>query len=277
MDGSNEKPVKKAPVKSTSSTAQKPAQKQGLSNKTLGWIIGGSVGFILLIVGVILAVVFLGGPNRDDYRSALNYMQDFSLKDEFDMSDVETADEAKEKTDDVTKEVNKYFDELRSYKAMRDKDVKEAFDRYESDWKKTQPILAEVSEVMAVTIETQDVCSNRKYISYIDKTGKQVGEEFDKANGKCMEVLEKFKDSKNKSVADYAKGQYDYLKEMREYSVTMANRYKSRNYSSPTPKYPSYPSASGNPSLKLLNKLRDSKIDKSERKLQNVLRDKARK
>ena len=49
--------------------------KKGLSKGALWGIIGGSVAFILLIVGIILAVVFLGGPNKEDYKIALDHMQ----------------------------------------------------------------------------------------------------------------------------------------------------------------------------------------------------------
>ena len=51
--------------------------KKGLSKGALWGIIGGSIGLIVIIVGIVLAVVFLGGPSKADYQEAAKTLKEF--------------------------------------------------------------------------------------------------------------------------------------------------------------------------------------------------------
>jgi len=248
--------------------------KKGMSKGMLWGIIGGSIGLVLLVVTIILMVVFLGGPTKEDYRKAADYMGKLSLSKDMNLNDAKTGAEAKEVIDNFIKKADDHFDKLRSDKVMRDAEVKESFDKYDTEWKKARVVLLEISDIAEMTYSFSKECRGNSYISYINKTGEAVGKEFDAEHGSCMELLEKFRDSKDKTVAEYSKAQYNYLKELRAYSVAMAERYSSKDYTSPSPKYPEYPTAK-NPGMSIYEKTKSIKIDDYEKDFLRLLEKKA--
>ena len=50
---------------------QMPPKKK-MSKGALWGIIGGSIGLIILIVGIVLAIIFLGGPSKADYKDLIS-------------------------------------------------------------------------------------------------------------------------------------------------------------------------------------------------------------
>ena len=51
--------------------------KKGLSKSALWGIISGSIGLIVIVVGIVLAVIFLGGPSKADYQEAAKAIKEF--------------------------------------------------------------------------------------------------------------------------------------------------------------------------------------------------------
>lgn len=109
--------------------------KKGLSKGALWGIIGGSIGLVLLIIGVVLAVVFLGGPTRDDYRSAETVagkmVSSYNKGSALYLSSYATETEAKNDLDTLKKShtgVSEAYNELKDMKAVKnDPDATEAF------------------------------------------------------------------------------------------------------------------------------------------------------
>lgn len=248
--------------------------KKSMSKGMLWGIIGGAVGLVILVVAVILIVVLLGGPTKEDYRRAVGYMGELNINEEVKLNDAKTGTEAKEMIDSFVKKADDHFDKLRSDKVMRDSEVKELFDKYDAEWKKAKPVLLEISDIADMTYSFSKECRNSSFISYIDKTGEAVGKEFDAEHGSCMKLLDKFKSSSDKTVAEYSKAQYDYLKGLRAYTVAMAERYSSKDYTSPLPKYPEYPTAK-NPGMSIYEKTKNIKLDDYEKDFLKLLKKKA--
>ena len=53
--------------------------KKGLSKGALWGIISGSIGLIVIVVGIVLAVIFLGGPSKADYQEAAKAIKEFKI------------------------------------------------------------------------------------------------------------------------------------------------------------------------------------------------------
>ena len=300
MDGSNDKPKKKVvqtapqpvaapqpmaqpqpapegqPVQVPQGTPYQMPPKKKLSKGALWGIIGGSIGLVLVIVGVVLAIVLLGGPSKEDYAKAADYMQDFKIEDNKDIFNAKTSDEAKKKIDEFTKKADEYFDKLGADKVMRDAEVKKAYDAYKDEWgkTKTKTLLGSLGEAMVASNDVRDKCK-LPYISYMDvKSSDEYGKKFDDETAACTKVLDQLKKSEAKPVKEYAESYSKYLQDLRAYGVAMAERYVKKDYSSARPSYPSYPSASS-PATSLYKDLGKIEISDREKDLYNLLRQKA--
>ncbi len=296
MDGSNDNPKKKVdqavpqpviapqpmsqpalegqPVQMPQGTPYQMPPKKKLSKGALWAIIGGSIGLVLVVVGVVLAIVLLGGPSKEDYAKAADYMQDFNIEDKGDILNAKNSDEAKKKIDEFTKKTDEYFDKLGADKVMRDTEVKKAYDAYKDEWGKTKTLLGSLSEAMVASNDVRDKC-DLPYISYVDvKSSDEYGKKFDEETAACTKVLDQLKKSESKSIKEYAESYSKYLQDLRAYGVAMAERYIKNDYSSPRPSYPSYPSASS-PATALYKDLSKIEIGDREKDLYNLLRDKA--
>lgn len=257
-----------------SSNYQMPPKK-GLSKGALWGIVGGSIGLVLLIVGVVLAVVLLGGPSKADYEEAAKLMRDLDTSDIMNLNNAGSdADSIKKAIDNGLAKVDDHHAKLKDTKAMRDQEVKKAFDAYISEYDQAKPVLQGMASSLATYQKYGKECSGGSFISTIDKTGQQAGEEFDKENASCISALEDMSKSSDKEMAKFAKDQLDYQKAMRAYYVAQADRYSKKDYSSPSPKYPSLPAYS-NPLASSLKKIQDSKISEREKDLYNLLKEKA--
>lgn len=262
------------PPRATEASSYQMPPKKKLSKGALWGIIGGVIGLVVLIVGVILAVVFLGGPTREDYNQALRYMGDFEIGDTSALMS-STPEEMTKRIDDMTKKADEYFATLGSYKAMRDDEVKKAFDAYKGEWDKARPLFQSLGKITREAKQVQQSCKST-FISFSGKTGEQYGAAFDEQNGACLKALEELKKSDIKVVAEQAEAQEKYLKALREYGVAMANRSHNRDYTSPMPTYPTRPAGSGFTSA-MYKQFSDIKITDREKDLANLLREKIRK
>lgn len=288
MDNSNQKqPVQ--PVPQPPMPGQTPVQpnvvnptpyqmppKKKLSKGALWGIIGGSIGLIVVIIGIVLAVVFLGGPSQADYKEAYDYMQNSKISSSLSNANkVDDSEEAKKAYNDAIAEVDKYFDELGSKKAMRDSEVKKLYDEYKSEWSKARPILEKYSELATFSREMLSKCrlSSTSKIPYVGVTTTEIGKQFDEIVSSCKEKLSSFEKSDVKEVAEYAKGYKEYINNLRAYYITRAEIFNSRNFSTSMPKLPSLPS---NTAILSINKeARSLNITEVEKKLSDLLKEKA--
>ncbi|MDO4781372.1 MAG: hypothetical protein Q4A34_03230 [Candidatus Saccharibacteria bacterium] len=239
--------------------------KKGLSKGALWGIIGGSIAFVLLIVGVILAVVFLGGPSRDDYRAALNRTQDFA-KDfgayASSMTAATDAKDAKEKVDEVIKKIDTYLDELGKEKAMRDADVKKSYNEMSEEYKKIRATFVAIPK--AVSLKD----CKYVYVSVYGRSADEVMKEFEEETAKCSAVLKELKDDADADIKNYTSEYSKYLNDYKEYlNKRIAGKV---GMASPMP-----PSSSK--LYKILTRIVDDgkKVSEKERALLKLLGDKA--
>ena len=245
--------------------------KQGMSKGLLWSLIGGGIGIFVLIIIIIVCIVLFSGPSTEDYRKAYAMMNSFdSTSLNIDRSDPETS------INEVVRKADDHFDKLGKAAAMRDGEVKKAFEEYKSDYEKVKPLLKESGAVATAYKEYSNSCRTSYSSPLSSASGDEAGQKYDEQQKSCLNALNKMKDSQYASVRDYANEQIKYRKEMRAYYVALVNYYKNRDSSSSSPKRPEIPSTSLTKSL--YDKLKDAQSSSKEsvRELRDILRTKGK-
>ena len=245
--------------------------KQGMSKGLLWSLIGGGIGIFVLIIIIIVCIVLFSGPSTEDYRKAYAMMNSFdSTSLNIDRSDPETS------INEVVRKADDHFDKLGKAAAMRDSEVKKAFEEYKSDYEKVKPLLKESGAVATAYKEYSNSCRTSYSSPLSSASGDEAGQKYDEQQSSCLKALNKMKDSQYASVRDYANEQIKYRKEMRAYYVALVNYYKNRDSSSSSPKRPEIPSTSLTKSL--YDKLKDAQSSSKEsvRELRDILRTKGK-
>lgn len=245
--------------------------KQGMSKGLLWSLIGGGIGIFVLIIIIIVCIVLFSGPSTEDYRKAYAMMNSFdSTSLNIDRSDPETS------INEVVRKADDHFDKLGKAAAMRDGEVKKAFEEYKSDYEKVKPLLKESGAVATAYKEYSSSCRTSYSSPLSSASGDEAGQKYDEQQKSCLNALNKMKDSQYASVRDYANEQIKYRKEMRAYYVALVNYYKNRDSSSGSPKRPEIPSTSLTKSL--YDKLKDAQSSSKEsvRELRDILRTKGK-
>ena len=245
--------------------------KQGMSKGLLWSLIGGGIGIFVLIIIIIVCIVLFSGPSTEDYRKAYSMMNSFdSTSINIDRSDPETS------INEVVRKADDHFDKLGKTAAMRDGEVKKAFEEYKSDYEKVKPLLKESGAVATAYKEYSNSCRTSYSSPLSSASGDEAGQKYDEQQKSCLNALNKMKDSQYASVRDYANEQIKYRKEMRAYYVALVNYYKNRDSSSSSPKRPEIPSTSLTKSL--YDKLKDAQSSSKEsvRELRDILRTKGK-
>lgn len=245
--------------------------KQGMSKGLLWSLIGGGIGVFVLIIIIIVCIVLFSGPSTEDYRKAYSMMNSFdSTSINIDRSDPETS------INEVVRKADDHFDKLGKTAAMRDSEVKKAFEKYKDDYEKVKPLLKESGAVATAYKEYSSSCRTSYSSPLSSASGDEAGQKYDEQQKSCLNALNKMKDSQYASVRDYANEQIKYRKEMRAYYVALVNYYKNRDSSSSSPKRPEIPSTSLTKSL--YDKLKDAQSSSKEsvRELRDILRTKGK-
>ncbi len=135
---------------------QMPPKKK-MSKGALWGIIGGSIGLIILIVGIVLAVIFLGGPSKADYQAAQEKMNSIITKYNKVSSSLsyvstsETKSSLESNRDKITtakSDINKAFTDLGKMKAVtNDKEVREKYDNIKNRLEKFNEVMDALGEV----------------------------------------------------------------------------------------------------------------------------------
>ena len=249
-------------------------------NKGLLWgIVGGSIALVLLIIGVVVAIVLLSGPSTQDYKDAAKMMSDFKYSDNLKkgISNTKDASQLKKAMDGVLAESDAHFNKLEKAKAMRDPEVKKLYQEYHSEYNKAKKLLQRFVNVYSDYLNYVEACNGTSvgYVSYFDKSGTQVGEEFDKSIADCSKVLSKMKNSDDSDTKKYAETMISYYNSLREYYVTMANLYSAKDYTTKLPKYPDLPDVK-DPVSSVSDNLDKNGLSNKEQDLYNLLLKKAK-
>ena len=112
---------------------QMPPKKK-MSKGAMWGIIGGIIGLVVIIVGVVLAVLLLGGPSKADYKDLLSQFTGLDVGDAFISENGAGTKNTKDKIYKAIEKINNLNKKMSSHKALRDKDVKAAYDKYVDSW-----------------------------------------------------------------------------------------------------------------------------------------------
>ncbi|RKW00550.1 MAG: hypothetical protein D8B38_05710 [Candidatus Saccharimonas sp.] len=245
--------------------------KQGMSKGLLWSLIGGGIGVFVLIVIIIVCVMLFSGPSTDDYRKAYAILSEFNASRNLRLNAT-----SQQSVDEFIKQADDHMDRLGKSAAMRDGEVKKAFDDYKGDYEKVKPLLGEVSAVVEASKTVSDACRTSSSSSILSSAnGEEAGKKYDEQQSSCLKALNKMKDSQYSSLRDYANEQINYRKGMRDYYVALINYYKNRQGDS-SPKRPDYPRTTLNKSIS--SKLSDlqSSSKESTQRLGDILRTKGK-
>lgn len=204
-----------------------PAAKQPMFSKKMLLIGSGVIAAIAIIITMLM---LLGGPNKSDYNEAVTVMK--ALREDYKSMDstmrratssMLSSGSSKSETEDISieKELNSYkenFDKLKGLKALRDKEVKEAYDKLASKNEKFIPYVTSLSESMGDLNKTSKVCGEvSSALRGVNPTSaEQAVSEFDKKTEPCTQALDKLKDVKNKTLADFAGKMRKAIADVRE-------------------------------------------------------------
>ena len=217
--------------------------KKGLSKGALWAIIGGSIAGIVTIILIIVAVVLLSGPSKSDYRSLAALVSSFDSSSAA-VTSSSSAEGYKEQINDLIKQADDYHKKIADHKAMKDKDLKAAYDSYLKDWDETKKKLLSTAEFAEAYINYGKNCTDLYFSTYTNRFGEEMGKLFDEKTSDCTSALDKMSKSSDSAVSKYAKEMKEYLKSLRSYYVELANRNTNKDYSSPYPKFPQCPKTS---------------------------------
>lgn len=263
-----------APAQPGMSPYQMPPKKK-MSKGALWGIIGGSIGLVVVVVAVILAIVFLGGPSKEDYKDLVSTINSFN-RSEISEGVSSDPDNYKENVNKAIEKVDEYHKKIDSHKALKDKELKTAYDKYISEWDKSKKQLVEVADGMSSYRKYAKACKAYVGVSYATKTGDEVAKEFDEKMKGCSKTLKDMEKSSNSKVSEFAKKMSEYYSSLKKYYVDVAKRYSSKDFSSSYPKFPKFPS--GSSLVSSISKGTDMKaLDDSYKEFKSILEEKANK
>lgn len=191
-----------------------PVAKQPMFSKKM-LLIGGGV--IVAIAVIITMLMLLSGPSKSDYNEAVTVMK--AVREDYKSMDSKMRKAASSmlssgnstSTEDVSleKELNAYkenIDKLKGLKALRDKEVKEAYDKLASKNEKFIPYVSDLSASMGDLGQVGKVCGEvSTALRGVNPTSaEQAVSEFDKRMEPCNQALDKLKDVKNKTLGEFA-------------------------------------------------------------------------
>ena len=263
-----------APAQPGMSPYQMPPKKK-MSKGVLWGIIGGSIGLVVVVVAVILAIIFLGGPSKEDYKDLVSTINSFN-RSEISEGVSSDPDNYKENVNKAIEKVDEYHKKIDSHKALKDKELKTAYDKYISEWDKSKKQLVEVADGMSSYRKYAKACKAYVGVSYATKTGDEVAKEFDEKMKGCSKTLKDMEKSSNSKVSEFAKKMSEYYSSLKKYYVDVAKRYSSKDFSSSYPKFPKFPS--GSSLVSSISKGTDMKaLDDSYKEFKSILEEKANK
>lgn len=260
-------PQQQFPQQPIMGTPYQMPPKKKMSKGALWGIIGGSIGLIILVIGVVLAVILLSGPSKEDYKDLLSQFTGLDLKISF-LSEGNEKN-IKPETDKMVEKVDDLNKKMSSHRALKDKDVKEAYDKYIDSWNNGAK---EYIEFVGAYTEYSfnKACSKPSGINGYIRAGKdEVAEYYDSKMKGCMDYLDKMSKSDNKTVSEYGKNLKEYYTEIRQYLLDAVKYVKSNREGTP-PKAPKHPK-------KITKEEELNKWKESGEKFKKILEDKVNK
>lgn len=243
--------------------------KKGLSKGALWGIIGGSIGLIVIVVGIVLAVIFLGGPSKADYQEAAKTLKEFDGNSLNSALKSSNADNAKKLIEEAVGRADSMMKKLDSSKIMRDEETKKSFGEYKTAYEKVRPNMLAIASLIGDMKDFSKKCSP-SYFSYIGKPADEVRKLYDEKMSGCYQLLDNITKSEQKEVQDFGKQMKEYYKALGDFFVARANK----DYSVQAPRLSS---GRSNPLSKFAKKIQESNLQKHEKDFVNLVKEKAEK
>ena len=218
---------------------QMPPKKK-MSKGALWGIIGGIIGLVVIIVGVVLAVLLLGGPSKADYKDLLSQFTGFDINNAFISKSSTGTKNRKAEIDETIGKIDDLNKKMGSHKALRDKDVKAAYDKYLDSWNNGAK---EYVEFIGAFTENNfyEKCRLTEVSKHIRESKESVEKYFDSNMKDCMDSLDKMSKSNNKLVAKYGEDLKKYYSEIKQYYVELSEYIKNASSGASRPKAPASP------------------------------------
>ena len=204
------------PKSTSSGSHQVPPKKK--ANKPLLWgIIVGVIVLTVAAVSVVLSMTIFGNPGRSDYKDMSVLISQMKLPRFNDMS------EGVRKGGDYEGVVNKnigltdeFYAKIGSHRALKDKEVKDAYDKYLKIWNdEAKPHLKD--EVILAKEDVDNKCNDPNVKEYFEKSTDEAEKHFDSVMKSCMDSLDKLSKSDSARVKKYAEGLKKYYEKMKRY------------------------------------------------------------
>ena len=218
---------------------QMPPKKK-MSKGAMWGIIGGIIGLVVIIVGVVLAVLLLSGPSKADYKDLLSQFTGFDINNAFISKSSTGTKNRKAEIDDTIGKIDDLNKKMGSHKALRDKDVKAAYDKYVDSWNNGA---REYLEFLVILTEdkTYEKCKSPDVSKYLRESKENFEKRLDSETKDCIDYLDKMSKSENKLASKYGKDWKNYYTEMKQYYVAIVEYAKNTKSRSSLPKAPKTP------------------------------------
>ena len=184
----------------TQPVPQGPAKKKGMSKGMLWGIIGGSIAFILLVVGIVLAVILLSGPSKEDYKEAHDKVTKvrgtyLRVGSAFRMVSYGTSTASTDKIKESVEEYKKSVDDLKDMKALRDKDVKQKYDDFIKQNNEFTTMVGDLADASDELLETTKNCRAATTFPRFSSDRSKLLENYDKTVSSCVSAVKKLADA----------------------------------------------------------------------------------
>ena len=238
---------------------QMPPKKK-MRKGVLWGIIGVSGVLVISAIGVVLSMTIFGNPSKGDYKDVL------VLISRIDIPDFSNISRGALKSNDYEGAINKnisladeFYAKIGSHKALKDKEVKDAYDKYLKTWNdEGKPHIKDRMILEGEGIDKK--CNDPDVREYFEKSKDEVEKHFDSVMKGCIDSLNKLSKSDSAKVRQYSEDLKKYYEDMRRYYAQVGTFR--RDYLQKYGREPSLPSmASLRPyfgNYELAKKLEDS-------------------
>ena len=225
----------------TQPAPQGPVKKKGMSKGMLWGIIGGSIAFILLVVGIVLAVILLSGPSKEDYKEAHDKVTKvrgtyLRVGSAFRMVSYGTSTASTDKIKESVEEYKKSVDDLKDMKALRDKDVKQKYDDFIKQNNEFTTMVGDLADASDELLETTKNCRTATTFPRFSSDRSKLLENYDKTVSSCVSAVKKLAKVKSQLLSEEAKKLADAFDEQRGIVEEMQKAHDAGDASGDAPK-----------------------------------------
>lgn len=191
--------------------------KKKMRKGVLWGIIGVSGVLVISAIGAVLSMTIFDKPGKGDYKDVL------VLISQIDMPNFSNISRGAQKSNDYEGAINKnisltdeFYAKISSHKALKDKEVKDAYDKYLKIWNdEGKPHIKD-----SVILEKEGInkkCNDPDVSKYLEKSKDEVEKHFDSVMKSCIDSLNKLSKSDSAKVRKYSEDLKKYYEKMRRY------------------------------------------------------------